>query len=158
MASRGDKPNKLYDELSPNQLKAIELIVFGAPTMKVAKECKVTQRTIWNWRNINPLFRQEEDRRKREIYEEFRGSLRGMIAKATKNLIGLLENPETPAPTGLKAIELIANICKPETPKVDIIDAVKVLTENNAIAPEALEEISSAFNEFQDKLKGALKK
>lgn len=140
--------------LSPIQLKAVELLTVGESINKVAKLCKIDQSTLYLWRQ-QPYFKRELEHRKNEIYEEAVGSLRGIVVTATQQLSNILDSSETPPATKLRAIEFILSTIKPEPRKLDLLEAVKVLTENGAIAPEVLERISTSFETFQQELKNA---
>ena len=144
------------EKLSTNQLQAIQLLLIGTPVGKVAKACKVDVSTVWDWRQM-PEFKAELERKKHEFYEETTSVIRGMIGTATEQLSKLLVDPNTPVATKLKATEFIISCIKPQQHQLDILEATKVLIENNAIEPQVLDKINTAFTTFEKELKSAFR-
>lgn len=140
--------------LTTSQLKAIQLLTIGTPLNQVAQACKVDVSTVWDWRQL-PEFKAELESQKREIYELGLGQLRNLVTTATQQLSALLDSSETPPATKLRGIELILATIKPQPRQVDLLEALKVLTENNVIPPEVLEKVSASFETFQNELKNA---
>ncbi|HEY9692232.1 MAG TPA: phBC6A51 family helix-turn-helix protein [Oculatellaceae cyanobacterium] len=144
----------MENNLPPNQLKAIELLVLGKPILQVAKECKVDQRTVLNWRK-NSQFQQELEKQKTEIYEQAINAIRSMTGIATKQLGKLISDVDTPHSTRMKAIEFVINSIKPEQQKLDLLEAVKTLVENGVLPSEVLEKVGTAFSKFEQEIKQA---
>ena len=144
------------EKLTTNQLQAIQLLLIGTPLNKISKACKIDPSTLWDWRQM-PEFKAELERKKHEFYEETTGVIRGMIGTATEQLSKLLADQNTPVATKLRAVEFIVSLIKPQQQQLDILAATKVLIENNAIEPQVLDKINTAFTTFEKELKSAFR-
>lgn len=81
MAKRVDKP------LTEEQIKAIEMLVYGATNKEVAEAVNVTERTILRWKKL-PLFREEMDRQ----YEVVKDDVDRRIVKFANEILQNIYN------------------------------------------------------------------
>ena len=96
--------------LSSKQLKAIELILHGKNQKEVAKELKVSDRTVRNWLK-KPEFVSELKRRQREALEEFVLSLTEIeedidsaLKETMRKLLEGVRDIDPSTPQGLNAL------------------------------------------------------
>lgn len=72
----------LHSELSIEQQNAIELLLTGKSDRETAEACGVTRQTVSEWRNNNPRFVAELNRRRALLWENDIDRLRGLVREA----------------------------------------------------------------------------
>jgi len=68
--------------LSGKKEKALELLLAGKTVTQVAKEIRVSRQTLSEWKNHDPLFIAELNRRRAELWDAVRERLRGLLSQA----------------------------------------------------------------------------
>src|SRR4029453_8873154 len=78
------KPHKTsqHATLSIEQHNAIDLLILGHTDQAVAEQIGVARETICRWRNENPSFMAELNRRRKEVWQMAHERLRGLVGKA----------------------------------------------------------------------------
>lgn len=109
-----------HSSLSVPQLAAVELLAVGKTDTEAAEALGVTRQTVNGWKNHDPAFRAEVNRRRRELWEEAHDRLRGLATKALDVLAGALEGDrETALPAAvhvLKALKVYGEVGAPNGP------------------------------------------
>lgn len=76
-------------ELNSKQIRAIELLINCEMSQKdIAKECKVSERTLYNWIHHNDEFRNACEWYRKEVYKDF-------APKAVETVVNLMINGES---------------------------------------------------------------
>lgn len=88
MMARTDK----IRQLSIEQENAIDLLLQGKSDREVAEAVGVSRQTVTEWRNKNPLFAAELNRRRQEIWGSQVERLRRLVAQAVDVLEEDLKN------------------------------------------------------------------
>lgn len=81
-------------QLSVKQEQAIELLVEGKTVTEVAEEVGVTRQTVSEWKNHDPVFVAEFNRRRSEMWEGGRERLRSLLDRAVEVLEKDLDGPD----------------------------------------------------------------
>jgi len=78
------KPIKLdkIRQLSQEQINTIEQLLQGKSDMAVAEAMGASHKTVWEWRNHDPLFIAELNRRRVELWSEARERLKSLANRA----------------------------------------------------------------------------
>jgi hypothetical protein len=74
------------NELSIEQLNAIELLITGASDQAVADQVGVSRQTITDWRNNNDEFAASLERRRKSLWASHEDNLRSLITRAIEIL------------------------------------------------------------------------
>jgi hypothetical protein len=91
--------------LTPEQERAMALLLFGASDQKVADHVGRHRVTVTKWRLYDPVFREEFRRRRRELWNGSVDSLRALLPSAITTLHDQLHS----APNrGRLALDLLA--------------------------------------------------
>jgi hypothetical protein len=70
------------NELSIEQLNAIELLITGASDQAVADQVGVSRQTVWDWRNNDDEFAAYLERKRQEVWVSHEDDLRSLITRA----------------------------------------------------------------------------
>lgn len=98
-----------YDRLSPNQQKAITLLVGGVNIRDTAKECNINEATLYRWLQID-IFTKTLKLWQKNLLIEADIKLKSLVSKALERLEFVLDNPSKfESRDYLKAIELSLN-------------------------------------------------
>lgn len=81
-------------QLNVEQLNAIDLLVQGKSDRETAEAVGVSKQTVTDWRNNNPAFIAELNRRREEIWGSQVDKLRSLVAEAVKVLEEDMKNTE----------------------------------------------------------------
>jgi hypothetical protein len=100
------RPDKTRQELTIEQLNAIDLLVTGQSDREVAEAVGVSRQTICGWRLYDPYFRAELNKRRKEIWGESVDRLRSMLPKALEVLERELDGGPNSWRAALKVIEM----------------------------------------------------
>lgn len=113
-------------QLSVKQEQAIELLVAGKTVTEVAEEVGVTRQTVSEWKNHDPVFVAEFNRRRSEMWEGGRERLRSLLDRAVEVLEKDLNGPD-PKLRQLAAVHILKAVgvygkenfspCGPVTPE-----------------------------------------
>ena len=113
-----------YDEpkLRPKQHIAVNLILQGLRDQEVAEAVGVTRQTVNQWRNRDPVFIAELNRRRRTVWEEEADRVRALSYEAVSVLSGLMKSPDErvrlrAACNLLRTVPLYASALYPEGPE-----------------------------------------
>ena len=106
--------DKTGHALSVAQLNAIDALVSGATDSETAAAVGVTRQTVNVWRNRDPAFQAELNRRRRDIWGHSTDRLRALIPQALGVLEGALAVNPDPA-LALKILQL-AGVADPAAP------------------------------------------
>jgi len=85
------KPDRTGHELSVAQLNAVDLLVVGKTDQEVAEVVGVTRQTVNGWRNANPWFGAELNRRRQDLWGVSVDQLRALLPRAVAVLAQELE-------------------------------------------------------------------
>ncbi len=80
------KPDRTGQELSIAQLNAVDLLVTGTTDQETAEAVGVTRQTVCGWRNTNPYFRAELNRRRQDLWGVSVDQLRALVPRAVEVL------------------------------------------------------------------------
>ena len=111
------KPHKMsqYPLLSIEQHNAIDLLILGDTDHAVAEQIGVARETICRWRNANPYFMAELNRRRQDVWQTAQERLRGLVGKAIDILEQALQPGDVKAAvTVLRAANLYGNVGAPQ--------------------------------------------
>jgi hypothetical protein len=110
------KPHKTshHATLSIEQHNAIDLLILGHTDHTVAEQVRVAREIICRWRNENPYFMAELNRRRKEVWQTAQERLRGLAGKAIDILEQALQPDDVKtAVTVLRAANLYGNVGAP---------------------------------------------
>ena len=79
-------------ELTPQQLKAIRLLLAGGSDSSVARELDLNRHTIHRWRTRHPAFRAELARRRESLWHNSADHLGALLPRALKVLARQLKS------------------------------------------------------------------
>jgi hypothetical protein len=96
------------EELTTEQYTAILMIASGKSNASVAKECGVSTRTVERWR-VLPTFKTLVKEAILDIYDAAIAELILGAKEATRQLIQIIEDEETPRKTKVVAINSLLN-------------------------------------------------
>jgi transcriptional regulator with XRE-family HTH domain len=102
------------DDLSPEQLKAIDLLLQGKNDSEVAEALKVNRSTVNLWRNKNASFKALLNNRKNTEFEKLEQKRLNVKAKAYKVLDAYLDKQLTEENPDIKTV---LEVLKLESPK-----------------------------------------
>ena len=103
-----------YATLSIEQHNAIDLLILGHTDHAVAEQTGVTRETVCRWRNENPYFMAELNRRRKDVWQTAQERLRGLVGKAIDILEQALQPDDVKvAVTILRAANLYGNVGAP---------------------------------------------
>ena len=75
------KPDKTRQVLSIEQESAVEFLLQGRSDLAVAESVGMSRQTIWEWRNRNPVFIAELNKRRSEMWREARERLKSLAGR-----------------------------------------------------------------------------
>jgi hypothetical protein len=110
------KPHKTsqHATLSIEQHNAIDILILGHTDQEVAEQIGVARETICRWRNENPYFMAELNRRRKDVWQTAQERLRGLVGKAIDILEKALQPDDVKAAvTVLRAANLYGNVGAP---------------------------------------------
>jgi hypothetical protein len=111
------KPHKTSQHfmLSIEQHNAIDLLILGHTDQAVAEQIGVARETICRWRNENPYFMAELNRRRKDVWQTAHERLRGLVGKAIDIVEKALNADDVKAAlTVLKATNLYGHVEAPQ--------------------------------------------
>ena len=111
------KPHKIsqYFTLSIEQHNAIDLLILGHTDHAVAEQIGVARETICRWRNENPYFMAELNRRRKDVWQTAHERIRGLVGKAIDIVEKALNADDVKAAlTVLKATNLYGHVEAPQ--------------------------------------------
>jgi len=76
------RSGKIRHEISPEQERAIELLIAGKTDKETAEEIGVSRQTVNDWQRLDPSFMAEFNRRRKAIWESQAERLRNLVSKA----------------------------------------------------------------------------
>jgi hypothetical protein len=94
--------------LQPRQWKAIWLLLEGCSNAEVCRQLKISQRTLWNWRN-QPRFVAALREHQSELHHESLDRLRAATATAVQRLHQIVADPDAPAAACVSAAKVLLN-------------------------------------------------
>ena len=103
---KATKPDITGQELSVAQLNAIDLLVTGETDQATAEAVGVTRQTVNGWRNTNPYFQAELNRRRQDLWGVSVDQLRALLPRAVAVLAEELEGGEQRARVALDLLRL----------------------------------------------------
>jgi hypothetical protein len=89
-------------QLTPQQERAIELLLAGTPRVGTAEQVGIARSTLYTWLK-NPTFRQELRDRQAAALEEAMAALAAAAWDLVTVIIGLAQADDTPAAVRLQA-------------------------------------------------------
>ncbi len=89
--AKATKPDTTRRELTVAQLSAIDLLVVGKTDQETAEAVGVTRQTVNGWRNANPYFQAELNRRRQDLWGVTVDQLRALLPRAVAVLAEELE-------------------------------------------------------------------
>lgn len=112
--SKCSTPSKRSQELTIEQRNAIDLLVQGLSDREVAEKVGVARETVTRWRNENPYFQAELNRKRKEIWGAAEDRLRALVSDAVKVLEEELKKGSLKAAIEvLKAVGLYGGVSRP---------------------------------------------
>jgi hypothetical protein len=72
--------------LSENQLNAVEFVLAGSSDTQTAQRISIARETVTRWRNYDPFFKAEVERRRRELWSTTLNALRATLPQAMDTL------------------------------------------------------------------------
>jgi transcriptional regulator with XRE-family HTH domain len=159
--------------LTPNQIKAAELLSQGFSHQEVADACKVSRRTILRWLNQNDfknlsfglIHRQRSGQQVPQRLENTKSTNQSsdnlrvpdLIPDALRAVRDILQNPDARNGDRLAAASLVGKWSGLEgRGKIHELEAVRVLIDQEWISEEASAVIFDARNELIEKIRNAL--
>ncbi len=100
------KPDRTGHELSVAQLNAVDLLVVGKTDQEAAEAVGVTRQTVNGWRNANPWFAAELNRRRQDLWGVSVDQLRALLPRAVEVLGKELALGPGSAPVALAILRL----------------------------------------------------
>jgi hypothetical protein len=94
-------------DLTEKQMAALDLMLVGASDQKIAEEISVTRSTVWRWRNENPYFRAELNKRRQIVWMSLQDQLRGLAERSLSVLGDAIDAGDTKV-----AVEIIKSMTK----------------------------------------------
>lgn len=79
--AKSDKTRQA-EELSIEQLNAIEMLITGASDAQVAEVVGVSRQTVCDWRNRDAEFAAALERKRQDIWRSHEDNLRALVAEA----------------------------------------------------------------------------
>ncbi len=78
--------NNKKQQLTQKQLNAIDLFVLGKNDREVAEVIGANRSTVNQWKNHNPVFQAELNRRRKDIWEMATDEMRSLLSDALKTV------------------------------------------------------------------------
>jgi hypothetical protein len=100
------KPDITRHELTIPQLNAIDLLATGKTDQETAEAVGVTRQTVNGWRNINPYFQAELNRRRQDLWGVTVDQLRALLPRAVAVLAEELDGGNDRAGVALSILRL----------------------------------------------------
>jgi hypothetical protein len=131
--SETTKPDKTR-QLSIEQQNAIDHLLQGKSDRVTSEAVGVSRQTVWEWRNLDPLFIAELNRQRSEMWNEARGRMRSLANRALDVLEMQLGSDDSKASLAaakyvLQGTQLLGetnlNIGGPTTPVGVILEELK---------------------------------
>ena len=95
--------SQIRPQLTLKQQNAVDLLIQGHSDRAVAEAVGVTRQTVCDWRNHNPAFIAELNRRRQDLWSSHADRLRRLADKAIKVLeLDLMEAHPHPSESQLK--------------------------------------------------------
>jgi hypothetical protein len=156
--------------LTPNQIKAAELLSQGCSHQEVADACKVSRRTILRWLNQNDFKNlsfglihrqrttQQAPQRPPETHRQSNNlTPQNLVEDALIAVRAILNDPDSRNCDRLKAASLIGEWSGlNHRGKIVEAQALQVLIEANWVSDEVLEVLSDGWTELESRIKNAL--
>jgi len=114
------KPDKTQ-QLSIEQLNAIDLLVMGHTDREVAEAVGVNRSTVTSWRLYNPDFIATLNRRRKEVWGAAADRLRKLLLKAMDVLEQALDSGDASIAMQLVKIAQISVVPTGETEREDVL-------------------------------------
>jgi hypothetical protein len=93
-------------------------LILGRSDREVAEAVGVTRETVWQWRNVHPVFITELNRRRKELWLESHERIRALVGKAVEVLEQAVQRGDVRAAVEvLKAVKLYGQISIPSGPQ-----------------------------------------
>jgi hypothetical protein len=125
-----------YATVSIEQHNAIDLLILGHTDHAVAEQIGVARETICRWRNENPYFMAELNRRRKAVWQTAHERIRGLVGKAIDIVEKALNADDVKAAfTVLKAANLYGHV---EAPKGGTEPELVLLAQAEAWAAQEL--------------------
>jgi len=104
--------------LTVEQRNAIDMLVTGNTDTETAQAVGVHRVTVTKWRNGDPWFQAELNRRRQEVWSAAGEQLRSLLPKAIDALESELGNPDRRLAAASQVIKLagLTNVSRPEGP------------------------------------------
>jgi hypothetical protein len=103
---RATKPDITRHELTVAQLNAVDLLATGKIDQETAEAVGVTRQTVNGWRNTNPYFQAELNRRRQELWGVSVDQLRALLPRAVAVLAEELDGGNDRAGVALSILRL----------------------------------------------------
>jgi len=117
--------------LQPEQELAITELLAGKTDKQAAKAAGVSRETVNRWRNHDPYFQAELNRRQQEIWNAHKMSLRGLVGDAIETISRAMKDNPTMAMKILEKCEGFAVIQAPFGP-TDVAGILRELARERA--------------------------
>jgi len=104
--AKATKSDITRHELTVAQLNAIDLLVTGKTDQVTAEAVGVTRQTVNGWRNANPYFQAELNRRRQELWGVTVDQLRALLPRAVAVLAEELDGGDDRAGVALSILRL----------------------------------------------------
>ncbi len=104
--AKATKPDITGQELSVVQLNAVDLLVVGKTDQAAAEAVGVTRQTVNGWRNANPWFAAELNRRRQDLWGVSVDQLRALLPRAVAVLAEELDGGNDRAGVALSILRL----------------------------------------------------
>lgn len=110
-----------YENLTPQQIRAIELLMAGGNVSDVAKELGIARQTVSKWLNQDAHFQAELNTRRYELWNGLTDRLRGLLPKALEVVENELQNSDDARLRMQAALSILklASVEMPPTGKTD---------------------------------------
>lgn len=128
-------------QLTPQQIKALDLLALGAKYTSVAEQVGCSRKTLYNWLDA-PDFKGELQTLMRLRREETIAELRALSGQAVTTLKQVLADPDTPPAVLANTAFRILAMTMQEGLVAEIPGAGR---KDGAIDPEVLERVSEAI-------------
>jgi hypothetical protein len=79
--------------LTDNQIRAIELTVQGHSDTQIAQMLSINRKTLWNWKNLDEDYREALAEARLQIHASVTDRYENIVFKATGVLVKFLEDP-----------------------------------------------------------------
>jgi transcriptional regulator with XRE-family HTH domain len=141
---------KRPESLTVQESKAVALLIAGYSARDVAIKLKVTPETITNWHK-NERFKTAKKQALDTLYNAAMAEMVDGMQLACRELIAIIENPDTPQKTKISAINVLLNHVSRNRVESNVSDVLDI--ENDTISVDTLiktattrEELTEAIN------------